>query len=111
MERLAAWAIGLMLATAASCTSATEYGTVAGELRAEGGRAPGLDVLTTGLVSVWSGGEQLKVLEVDGEFEVELPAGNYRLTATFGNGIPCSEAGVTVVSGDTVDVVIVCSMR
>ena len=111
MERLAAWVVGLILVVATSCTSATEYGTVAGELRAQGGRPPGLDVLTTGLVSVWSGDEKLMVLEVDGEFEVELPAGSYRLTATFGNGIPCSDTGVLVVAGDTVGVVIVCFMR
>ena len=52
-----------------------------------GGRAPGIDVLTRGVVSISSDDEVLMVLQIDGQFEVELKAGGYRLTATFGNGI------------------------
>jgi len=87
MRHLTPWAIAATLAAVTSCASATESGTVAGELRAQGGRAPGIDVRTRGVVSISSDDEVLMVLQIDGQFEVELKAGGYRLTATFGNGI------------------------
>jgi hypothetical protein len=80
-------------------------------LRAQGGRAPGIDILTTGTVTVWSGESQVAKVTVDGLFEVQLPAGTYRVTATFANNLECDEQMVTIRPGKSVNVIVSCPMK
>lgn len=101
-----------ILLLAASCGSQSpRAGTVVGELRAQGGRYPGIDVLTTGTVTVWSGESRVAEIAVEGLFEVQLPAGTYRVTATFGNNLGCDETTVTVEPDESVNVIVSCPMR
>ncbi|MEX1207538.1 MAG: hypothetical protein WEE36_02895 [Acidimicrobiia bacterium] len=97
-----------ILLLVASCSS--QSGTIVGELRAQGGRYPGLDVLTTGPVTVWSGESRVADVTVDGLFEIQLPAGTYRVDATFANNLGCDDQTVTVTSGKSVHVIVSCPM-
>jgi hypothetical protein len=82
IETMRAWARGLVvvLLVGASCSNPSDTGTVVGELRAQGGPSPRIDILTSGNVTVWSGETVVASLTVDGTFELELQEGNYRLT-------------------------------
>jgi hypothetical protein len=87
-------------------------GSITGELRAQGGRYPGVDVLTSGVVSVWSGDATVMVFDVDGRFDVALEAGTYRLAAVSGGGtVPCNDVETTVIARETTTVVVVCNVR
>jgi hypothetical protein len=87
-----------------------ETGTLAGEVRADEGRFPGVDELTQGRVTV-TGDEMKLVLDVDGVFELRLPVGEYEVTATFANGLACESQRVTISDSQTAEVEIVCNMR
>jgi hypothetical protein len=89
----------------------TGLGTIVGELRAQGGRYPGIDVLTTGTVTVWSGDSQVAEIVVEGPFEVQLPAGTYQVTATFGDNLGCDETTVTVEPDESVNVTVSCPIK
>jgi hypothetical protein len=87
-----------------------QAGTLSGELRAQGGPFPGVDDLTQVQVTV-TGDATVLVLDVDGAFEVRLPVGEYEVTATFANNLPCESQRVIVSDDQTAEVEIVCNMR
>ena len=114
-KHLCVAATSLVLLTSAACTaqSPADNATIKGTLLESGGPAPGTPrPVGHGTITAYRGSTIVATATVglDGTFSMAVPAGELTVAGVMSGNYPCTEPPLTLQSGATATVQVVCNI-